>query len=115
MVFERFAETGERQGAVTRIARQPGIGPDSRLRLRPSELLVGEDPSAPDTTACVDRVPNGLGREVREPKGPPSSGLTTIAGRRDRRTCWRAAVSRAISLVPCRGDPPRPGPILMSA
>jgi transposase len=29
MVLERIAETGERQGAVTRIARQLGIGPES--------------------------------------------------------------------------------------
>ena len=29
MVLERIAETGERQGAVTRVARQLGIGPES--------------------------------------------------------------------------------------
>jgi len=28
-VFVRIAETGERQGAVTRVARQLGIGPKS--------------------------------------------------------------------------------------
>jgi len=69
MVSGRIAETGEPRRPSPASPASP-IGPDSRLRLRPSELLVGEDPSAPDTTACVDRVPNGLGREVREPKGP---------------------------------------------
>ena len=29
MVLERIAEAGERQGAVTRVARQLGIGPES--------------------------------------------------------------------------------------
>jgi transposase len=29
LVHERIAETGERQGAVTRVARQLGIGPES--------------------------------------------------------------------------------------
>ena len=42
MVLERIEQTGERQGAVTRVARQLGIGPESlRHWVRQAEIDGG--------------------------------------------------------------------------
>ena len=47
MVHEAIAESGDRVGAVTRVARQLGIGPES-LRNRASAFFASElDPRQP--------------------------------------------------------------------
>jgi transposase len=64
MVHEAVAETGERVGAVTRVARQLGIGPESlRNWVKQADVDAGKRPGM--TTAEQRRIVE-LEREVRE-------------------------------------------------
>src|SRR5438309_9129348 len=64
MVREAIAESGERVGAVTRVARQLGIGPESlRNWVKQAEIDSGKRPGV--TTAEQQRIAE-LEREVRE-------------------------------------------------
>src|SRR5215207_6910482 len=64
MVREAIAESGERQGAVTRVARQLGIGPESlRNWLKQADIDGGKRPGM--TTAEQRRIAE-LEREVPE-------------------------------------------------
>ena len=64
MVHEAIAESGERQGAVTRVARQLGIGPESlRNWVKQAEIDSGKRPGI--TTAEQRRIAE-LERENRE-------------------------------------------------
>ena len=64
MVHEAIAESGERQGAVTRVARQLGIGPESlRNWVKQAEIDSGKRPGV--TSAEQQRIAE-LEREVRE-------------------------------------------------
>ena len=64
MVRESIAESGERIGAVTRVARQLGIGPESlRNWVKQAEIDSGKRPGM--TTAEQQRIAE-LEREVRE-------------------------------------------------
>jgi transposase len=66
MVREAIAESGERVGAVTRVARQLGIGPESlRNWVKQAEIDNGKRPGV--TTAEQRRI-NELERENRELK-----------------------------------------------
>src|SRR5437660_410006 len=64
MVREAIAESGERVGAVTRVARQLGIGPESlRNWVKQADIDGGKRPGM--TTAEQQRIAE-LEREVRE-------------------------------------------------
>lgn len=64
LVRETIAERGERQGAVTRVARQLGIGPESlRSWVKQADIDSGQRPGA--TTDQQRRIAE-LEREVRE-------------------------------------------------
>ena len=64
MVREAIAESGERQGAVSRVARQLGIGPESlRNWIKQADIDNGKRPGA--TTAEQRRI-SELERENRE-------------------------------------------------
>src|ERR687886_277890 len=64
MVHEAIAESGERQGAVTRVARQLGIGAESlRNWVKQAAIDRGKRPGL--TTAEQRRIAE-LEREVRE-------------------------------------------------
>ncbi len=64
MVHEAVAETGERVGAVTRVARQLGIGPESlRNWVKRADIDAGKRPGM--TTTEQRRIVE-LEREVRE-------------------------------------------------
>src|SRR5712691_11509243 len=64
MVREAIAESGERVGAVTRVARQLGIGPESlRNWVKQSEVDTGKRPGV--TTDQQRRITE-LERENRE-------------------------------------------------
>jgi transposase len=64
MVHESIAESGERVGAVSRVARQLGIGPESvRNWVKQDEINSGKRPGI--TTAEQKRIAE-LEREVRE-------------------------------------------------
>jgi transposase len=64
MVREAIAESGERVGVVTRVARQLGIGPESlRNWVKQAEIDNGKRPGV--TTAEQQRIAE-LEREVRE-------------------------------------------------
>jgi len=64
MVHEAVAETGERVGAVTRVARQLGIGPESlRNWVKQADVDAGKRPGM--TTTEQRRIVE-LEREVRE-------------------------------------------------
>jgi transposase len=64
MVHEVIAESGERVGAVTRVARQLGNGPESvRNWVKQAEIESGKRPGV--TTAEQQRIAE-LEREVRE-------------------------------------------------
>src|ERR687884_1989218 len=64
MVHEAIAESGERVGAVTRVARQLGIGPESlRSWVKQAEIDSGKRPGV--TTAEQRRIAE-LERENRE-------------------------------------------------
>jgi transposase len=64
MVREAIVESGERVGAVTRVARQLGIGPESlRNWVKQAEIDSGKRPGV--TTAEQQRIAE-LEREVRE-------------------------------------------------
>ena len=64
MVREAIAESGERQGAVSRVARQLGIGPESlRNWIKHADIDSGKRPGV--TTAEQRRITE-LEREVRE-------------------------------------------------
>ena len=64
MVREAIAESVERVGAVTRVARQLGIGPESlRNWVKQAEIDSGKRPGV--TTAEQQRIAE-LEREVRE-------------------------------------------------
>src|SRR5918912_825932 len=64
MVHEVIAESGERVGAVTRVAKQLGIGPESlRKWVKQAEVDSGKRPGV--TTAEQQRIAE-LEREVRE-------------------------------------------------
>ena len=64
MVREAIAESGERVGAVTRVARQLGIGPESlRNWVKQAEVDTGKRPGV--TTEQQRRITE-LEREVRE-------------------------------------------------
>jgi transposase len=66
MVRESIAESGERVGAVTRVARQLGIGPESlRNWVKQADIDNGKRPGV--TTAEQRRI-NELERENRELK-----------------------------------------------
>ena len=68
MVREAIAESGERVGAVTRIARQLGIGPESlRNWVKQADVDHGKRPGI--TTEEQRRIAE-LEREVRELRGP---------------------------------------------
>ena len=64
MVHEAIAETGERVGVVTRVARQLGIGPESlRNWVKQADIDTGKRPGV--TTAEQRRITE-LERENRE-------------------------------------------------
>jgi transposase len=64
MVRETIAESGERIGAVTRVARQLGIGPESlRNWVKQAEVDIGKRPGV--TTEQQRRIAE-LERENRE-------------------------------------------------
>ena len=64
MVLETIQQTGERFGAITRVARQLGIGPESlRTWVRQAEVDAGRRPGV--TTAEQRRITE-LEREVKE-------------------------------------------------
>lgn len=64
VVREAIAESGERVGAVTRVARQLGIGPESlRNWVKRAEIDSGKRPGV--TTAAQQQITE-LEREVRE-------------------------------------------------
>ena len=64
MVAETIAESGERHGAVTRVARQLGIGTESlRTWLRQAEIDAGQRPGL--TSEERERL-KALERENRE-------------------------------------------------
>jgi transposase len=64
MVHQTIAESGERAGAVSRVARQLGVGPESlRHWVRQAEIDNGQQPGM--TTAEQRRIAE-LEREVRE-------------------------------------------------
>src|SRR6266566_8165128 len=64
MVRESIAESGERVGAVTRVARQLGIGPESlRNWVKQADVDAGKRPGM--TTTEQRRIVE-LEREVRE-------------------------------------------------
>src|SRR6266851_6740610 len=64
MVHEAIAESGERVGAVTRVARQLGIGPESlRNWVKQADIDAGKRPGM--TTTEQRRIVE-LEREVRE-------------------------------------------------
>jgi transposase len=64
MVHEAIAESGERVGAVTRVARQLGIGPESlRNWVKQADIDNGKRPGL--TNAEQRRIAE-LEREVRE-------------------------------------------------
>src|SRR5918912_2215686 len=64
MVHEAIAETGERQGAVTRVARQLGIGAESlRNWVKQAEIDSGKRPGV---TSAEQRRIAELEREGRE-------------------------------------------------
>src|SRR5215472_3219731 len=64
MVHEAIAERGERVGAVTRVARQLGIGPESvRNWVKQADIDNGQRPGA--TTEQQRRIAE-LEREVRD-------------------------------------------------
>ena len=64
MVHEAIAESGERVGAVTRVARQLGIGPESlRNWVKQADIDNGKRPGV--TTAQQRRI-SELERENRE-------------------------------------------------
>jgi transposase len=66
MVRETIAESGERVGAVTRVARQLGIGPESlRNWVKQAEIDSGKRPGV---TSAEQRRINELERENRELK-----------------------------------------------
>jgi transposase len=66
MVREAIAESGERVGAVTRVARQLGIGPESlRNWVKQAEIDSGKRPGV---TSAEQRRINELERENRELK-----------------------------------------------
>ena len=66
MVREAIAESGERQGAVSRVARQLGIGPESlRNWVKQADVDSGKRPGV--TTAEQRRI-SELERENRELK-----------------------------------------------
>ena len=66
MVREAIAESGERVGAVTRVARQLGIGPESlRNWVKQAEIDNGKRPGM---TSAEQRRINELERENRELK-----------------------------------------------
>jgi transposase len=66
MVREAIAESGERVGVVTRVARQLGIGPESlRNWVKQAEIDSGKRPGV--TTEEQRRI-NELERENRELK-----------------------------------------------
>ena len=66
MVREAIAESGERVGAVTRVARQLGIGPESlRSWVKQAEIDIGKRPGV---TSAEQRRINELERENRELK-----------------------------------------------
>jgi transposase len=66
MVRESVAESGERVGAVTRVARQLGIGPESlRNWVKQAEIDSGKRPGV---TTTEQRRINELERENRELK-----------------------------------------------
>jgi transposase len=64
MVHEAIAESGERVGAVTRVARQLGIGPESlRNWVKQADIVAGKRQGV--TTEQQRRITE-LEREVRE-------------------------------------------------
>ena len=64
LVHEAIAESGERVGAVTRVARQLGIGPESlRNWVKQAEIDSGKRPG---TTTAEQRRIAELERENRE-------------------------------------------------
>src|SRR5215468_1825702 len=64
MVHEAIAESGERVGAVTRVARQLGIGPESlRNWVKQAEIDSGKRPGV--TSIEQQRIAE-LEREVRD-------------------------------------------------
>jgi transposase len=66
MVRETIAESGERVGAVTRVARQLGIGPESlRNWVKQADIDSGKRPVV---TSAEQRRINELERENRELK-----------------------------------------------
>ena len=66
MVRETIAESGERVGAVTRVARQLGIGPESlRNWVKQADIDSGKRPGV---TSAEQRQINELERENRELK-----------------------------------------------
>jgi len=68
MVREPIAESGERVGAVTRVARQLGIGPESlRNWVKQAEI---DGAKRPGTTTAEQRRIAELERENRELRRP---------------------------------------------
>ena len=75
MVHEAVAEAGERVGAVTRVARQLGIGPESlRNWVKQADINAGKRPGM--TTAERRRIVE-LEREVRELRRANERALST--------------------------------------
>ena len=60
MVREAIAESGERVGAVTRVARQLGIGPESlRNWVKQAEIDKGQLPGLRSRLLSRRRLPRG--------------------------------------------------------
>jgi transposase len=86
MVRESIAESGERVGAVTRVARQLGIGPESlRNWVKQADIDNGTRPGV--TTAEQRRI-NELERKNRELK------LVSFNEATERRTKLKCRVPR---------------------
>src|ERR671939_205171 len=78
MVHEAITESGERQGAVTRVARQLGIGPESlRNWVKQAEIDGGKRPGVSSATA------GGSSRSAEPCRLPhPRTTPRSLVGRR---------------------------------
>ena len=87
MVLERIAETGERQGAVTRVARQLGIGPES-LRHWVAQAEIDGGTRAGLTSEERERMKllERENRELRRANEIPKAAAVFFGAELDRRS-----------------------------